>query len=256
MAATKRTPMASMAQVASNIGQSILDSVGEVPASTRRKSKEARVESRAEIGKAAGKASLTAGALAIPLGPVGWLTILPEMMAVWRIQAQLVADIAALHGKRAVLTREQMLYCLFRHAAAQAVRDLAVRAGERLIVQQVTKQVLQKVAQAIGVKITRRVVGKGLTRWLPVIGVVGVAGYAYYDTAQVGATALELLRQARKSAARPRLSTSGPGLLAQCAAHEDSPRPEGADRRRRHRRRAAPAQERQGGFGIRGAQPR
>jgi len=191
-AAKKQAPKASVAQIASNIGQSILDSVGEVPASTRRKSADALAESRAAISKAAGKASLTAGAFAIPLGPIGWLTILPEMVAVWRIQAQLVVDIAALHGKRPAITREQMIFCLFRHTAAQAVRDLAVRAGERLIVQQVTMQVLKKVAEAVGVKIARRVVGKGLTRWLPVIGVVGVAGYAYYDTAQVGSTALEM----------------------------------------------------------------
>jgi hypothetical protein len=192
MAAASKAPRASVAQVASNIGQSILDSVGEVPSSSRRKSKDALVESRAAISKAAGRASLTAGAFAIPLGPIGWLTILPEMVAVWRIQAQMVVDIAALHGRKAAITREQMIFCLFRHTAAQAVRDLAVRAGERLIVQHVTQQVLKKVAEAIGVKIARRVVGKGLTRWLPVIGVVGVAGYAYYDTAQVGATALEM----------------------------------------------------------------
>lgn len=183
---------ASVAQVAAKIGNSILDSFEEVPTSTRRKSKEALLESRAAITKAAGKASLTAGAFAVPLGAIGWLTILPEMIAVWRIQAQLVADIAALHGRKPQITREQMMFCLFRHTAAQAVRDLAVRAGERLIVQQVTSQVLKKAAEAIGVKIAGRVLGKGLTRWLPVIGVVGVAGYAYYDTAQVGATALEM----------------------------------------------------------------
>jgi len=192
MAAAKKTPKASLGTIASNIGQSILDSVGEVPSSTRRKSKDAQVESRAAISKAAGRASLTAGAFAIPLGPIGWLTILPEMVAVWRIQAQLVVDIAALHGRKAEISREQMMFCLFRHTAAQAVRDLAVRAGERLIVQQATKQVLKKVAEAVGVKIARRVAGKGITRWLPVIGVVGVAGYAYYDTAQVGSTALEM----------------------------------------------------------------
>jgi hypothetical protein len=198
MSSAKKQPKASAMQTAANIGQSILDSVGEVPPSTRRKSKDALAESRAAITTAAGKASLTAGAFAVPLGPVGWLTILPEMIAVWRIQAQMVADIAALHGQKVQLTREQMMFCLFRHTAAQAVRDLAVRAGERLIVQQVSKQVLQKVAQAIGVKITKRVLGKGLTRWLPVIGVVGVAGYAYYDTAQVGATALEMFSPGKK----------------------------------------------------------
>jgi hypothetical protein len=197
MAATKAQSDSSVAKIAAKIGHSILDTFEQVPASSRRKSKQALAESRAAIGKAAGKASLTAGAFAVPLGPVGWLTILPEMIAVWRIQAQLVADIAALHGKQPQITREQMMFCLFRHTAAQAVRDLAVRAGERLIVQQVTGQVLKKVAEAIGVKVARRVVGKGLTRWLPVIGVVGVAGYAYFDTAQVGATALEMF-SARK----------------------------------------------------------
>jgi hypothetical protein len=121
MASAKKQPKASMTQVASNIGQSILDSVGDVPPSSRKKSKEALKESRAAITKAAAKASLTAGAFAVPLGPIGWLTILPEMVTVWKIQAQLVADIAALHGQKVVLTREQMLYCLFRHTAAQAV---------------------------------------------------------------------------------------------------------------------------------------
>jgi hypothetical protein len=71
-------------------------------------------------------------------------------------------------------------------------------------VQQVTNQVLKKVAEAIGLKITRRVMGKGLTRWLPVIGVVGVAGYAYYDTAQVGSTALDMFSGAKVSSARAR----------------------------------------------------
>lgn len=198
MAAAKKSQKASIGDVASNIGQSILDSVGSVPASSRRKSKDALVESRAAITKAAAKASLTAGGFAIPLGPLGWLTILPEMVAVWRIQAQLVADIAALHGRKVELTREQLLFCLFRHTAAQAVRDLAVRAGERLIVQQATTQLLKKIAEAIGLRIARRVIGKGLMRWLPVIGAVGVAGYAYYDTAQVGSTALEMFSAGRK----------------------------------------------------------
>ena len=60
-----------------------------------------------------------AGTLALPPGPLGWLTILPEMLAVWKIQSQMVADIAALYGQKSTLTEEQMVYCLFRHSAAQ-----------------------------------------------------------------------------------------------------------------------------------------
>jgi hypothetical protein len=49
-------------------------------------------------------------------------------------------------------------------------------------------------AQRIGVKITQRAVAKGLTRWLPVLGALGVAAYAYYDTAQVANSAIELFK--------------------------------------------------------------
>jgi len=134
--------------------------------------------------QAAAKAAVLAGGLALPPGPLGWLSILPELMAVWRIQAQLVADIAALHGHSAELGREQMLYCLFRHTAAQALRDLAVRGAERA-----TSALLQRVAGAIGVRLSQRGLASGVARWVPVLGAAGVGAYAWWDTSQVGRTA-------------------------------------------------------------------
>ncbi len=142
---------------------------------------------RALTEAAARKAAATAAGLALPPGPLGWLTVLPELMAVWRIQAQLVADVAALHGHSAELGREQMLYCLFRHTAAQAVRDLAVRAGERA-----GQAVLQRVLQAIGVKLGERSVGSAVARWVPLAGAAGVGAYAWWDTRQVGRSAQAL----------------------------------------------------------------
>ena len=37
---------------------------------------------------------------------------------------KMIADIFALHGRAAELTRSHMLYCLFRHLASQVVRDV------------------------------------------------------------------------------------------------------------------------------------
>ena len=51
---------------------------------------------------------------------------------------------------------------------------------------------MQSIAEKVGIKISQRALGKGLSRWIPVIGAVGVGAYAYYDTAQVAATAIEL----------------------------------------------------------------
>ena len=84
-----------------------------------------------------------------------------------------------------------MIYCLFRHAAAQAVRDLATRMGERIVVQRISIRATENMLQSIGVKIVYRVSRRGFWRWMPAVGALAVAGYAYYDTVQVGQTALE-----------------------------------------------------------------
>ena len=69
--------------------------------------------------------------LALPPGPLGYVTILPDLVGIWRIQAQMVADMAGVYGQQAFLSREQMLYCLFRHAAAQAMRDVLYAGAEQ-----------------------------------------------------------------------------------------------------------------------------
>jgi hypothetical protein len=138
------------------------------------------------------KASAISGALAIPPGPLGMLTIIPDLLAVWKIQAQMVVDIAAAYNKNANLSREVMIYCLFKHAASQAVRDLVVRAGERYLIKRTSLRAMQSILQKVGIKVTQKVAGKGVSRWLPIIGAVGVAGYAYYDTNSVAKAAMEL----------------------------------------------------------------
>jgi hypothetical protein len=180
---------------ASRVAQALLDFVSEVPPSDRDTSRAPAEAARKLATEAAAKAATAAGTLALPPGPLGWLTILPEMLTVWRIQARLVADIAAVHGRSATLTREQMIWCLFRHTASQAVRDLVVRVGERFIVKPVAFSALQSIARRIGVHLTERTLAKGASRWLPVVGALGVAAYAYYDTAQVAKAAIELFER-------------------------------------------------------------
>lgn len=114
------------------------------------------------------------------------------MLAVWKIQPQMVSDIAAVYGKKSNLTQEQMLYCLFRYTAAQAVRDLVVRLGERVLVRRASLRLMQSIARSIGVRVTQRSIGRGVSRLLPIVGAVGVGGYAYLDTVQVAKTAMEL----------------------------------------------------------------
>ncbi|HEY3151154.1 MAG TPA: EcsC family protein [Candidatus Binatia bacterium] len=169
--------------------------INEIPSSAEKRSSDGVLRARKLTAEASLRAAAISGALALPTGPLGWLTILPDLAAIWRLQAQLVADIGAVFGKRGKLTEESIIYCLFRHAAAQAVRDLVTRMGERLVLQCVSVRVAENVLRRIGVKVVHRVARRGLWRLLPAIGALAVAGYAYYDTEQVGQTAIEFFTQ-------------------------------------------------------------
>lgn len=165
--------------------------INEVPSSVETQSSDALLRARKLTSDASFKAAAISGTLALPTGPLGWLTILPDLAAIWRVQAQLVADIAALFGKKGNLTQESIIYCLFRHAAAQAVRELVTRMGERLVVQRVSVQMTRDVLGRIGVKLVYRLSRRRLWQLLPAIGALAVAAYAYYDTEQVGQTAID-----------------------------------------------------------------
>ncbi len=164
--------------------------IHEIPASAEKETSEASIRSRKLIAEASFKAAAISGALALPSGPLGWLTILPDLAAIWRLQAQMVADIGAVFGKQGRLTEESLIYCLFRHAAAQALRDLVSRVGERVVVRRASWRAAENVLEGIGIKIVQRAARRGLWRLLPAVGALAVAGYAYYDTEQVGQTAI------------------------------------------------------------------
>ncbi|AOW15770.1 hypothetical protein LPB72_03340 [Hydrogenophaga crassostreae] len=178
--------------VSTLISQALLPLIAKVPTSKESRSNTPVDDARKTANAAAAKAAVTAGTLALPPGAVGWLTILPEMMGVWKIQKQLVADIAALYGKEATLTPEQVMYCLFQHTAAQGVRDLVVRVGQRTLVRKASPMLIGTLTRRIGARLAQRAAGKGMARWLPIVGAVGVGAYAYFDTAQVATTAIDL----------------------------------------------------------------
>jgi len=143
--------------------------------------------------RAAARAAALSGTLALPPGILGLLTVLPDLVAIWRIQAQLVADIAGLYGRDMQLTRSHLLYCLFRHAASHVARDFGVQAGERFVMRQLSGGALKSVLGGVGLSLTQRVAGTTASRWLPIVGAAAVAGYAYFDTLQVAKTAVRML---------------------------------------------------------------
>jgi hypothetical protein len=169
--------------------------LAEIPKTDEPKSRSPAGRAREIARSAAIKAAMLSGGLALPPGPLGYAAIIPDLVGIWKIQSQMVADIAGTFGQTAYLGREQMLYCLFRHAAAQALRDVVVRVGERILIRRPTLRVAQHLLRRIGTRITRRLAGGAIARWLPIVGALGVGAYAYYDTGQVAETTIDLFRR-------------------------------------------------------------
>ena len=179
-------------EVAHGIAGALLDFIGQVPPTEERAHRNPASRSR-QIGRqAARRAALAAGTLALPPGPFGWLTLLPELQTVWRQQSQMVADIAGAHGRAADLTPEVMLYCLFRHLAPGAFRRVVQHEGGVYLVRRASPQVLRAIVFKIAARVSLRMLGRGASRWLPIVGAVGVGGFSWYDTGRVAATAREL----------------------------------------------------------------
>lgn len=176
------------------IANALLELVVQVPESSEHAGANVALQVHAIARRAARQASMVAAGLSLPPGWMGWLTVLPEMISVWKIQAQMVSDIAALHGQQSRLGQEQMLYCLFKHVSAQLFRDFAVRAGERVVVRSSTMKALEALALQISGKLLGTALSKGASRWVPLVGAIGVGAYAYYDTLQVAKNAHHLFQ--------------------------------------------------------------
>jgi len=170
----------------------ILKLMTTVPKSSEHESSAPDVRARLIARTAARNTAGISGSAALVPGPLGILSLLPDIVGVWRVQSQMVADIAATYGKTGTLTKEYMIYCLFKHTASQLLRDVVMRSGERFLVRPVSLRMMQSLVAKISIKVGQRTIGKAVARYAPVIGAIGVGGYAYFDTQKVAKTAIEL----------------------------------------------------------------
>lgn len=167
--------------------------VSQIPTSTEKPSQLPAVRAQALAKSAALKAAAVSGGFTLPPGPLGLATVLPDLLGVWRIQQQLVADIAATFGRTDALTRETMLICLFKHGGAAITKHLiSRRQNDDLVVHRIANRALHQLLEKIAVRVGQRLAAKSVSRWVPILGALGAGAYAYYDTTHVATNALEL----------------------------------------------------------------
>lgn len=192
--------------VSSPLAEALQRLLGQIPLSRELASPDPHRRSEA-IGKIASmKAAAISGSLALPPGPAGLLAVVPDLYLIWRLQGQMVSDIAASYGKTAYLTREGLIYCLFKHGSALVLRDLVVRSGQRLLVRRASLEALQSVLRNLGLHLSERIASRAAARWVPLLGSVGIGVFAYRDTARIARTAVDLFQS--------ELSVEDPSRLA------------------------------------------
>lgn len=175
------------------VAQALNALVSQIPTSSEKRSAtpEARVATLAK--NAALKAAAISGGFTLPPGPLGLATVLPDLLTVWRIQQQLVADIAAALGRTDALTRETMLLCLFKHGGAALTQTLLSRGKNNdIVVNRIANRALQQLLEKIAIRVGQRLAAKSVSRWIPLLGALGAGAYAYYDTTHVAANARDL----------------------------------------------------------------
>ncbi|WP_253715911.1 EcsC family protein [Bdellovibrio bacteriovorus] len=177
------------------ITESLTALLTHVPSSSYEKSPNPVLAAQKIIEKSAWMAGGVSGALAVPVGPLGMMTVVPDLVAVWRIQAQMVSDIAAVYGKSTVLTRETLVYCLFQEGAGQLFRDVIVRAGDRIVLRRTSARVFENLIEKLGIRLSKRFLGKSISRWIPIAGAIAVGWYSRHDTQHVGYVTMDFFSQ-------------------------------------------------------------
>ncbi len=190
---------------------------GGVPTTTEPKAM--RPAQRAEIiaKRAAAKAAAISGSLALPSGPVALLTLVPDLLMVWRIQAQMVADIASAYGRKEPLTQEELMACLLTHVSSTALKEynknLPLEHPEPPtsifeLIQRATNKGTEmslKATRQISSAIAERAIRSVITRMVPLAGAAVVSAYAAFDTQEVARTAMEFFSGEKTPPSRRRL---------------------------------------------------
>ena len=121
------------------------------------------------IHEAANKAFWISTTLSAAWGPVGLATILPEIVAVMKIQMNLVYKIGRYHRKLYAL-RHPMILLIFANALGLTIGPPIIRnIGTRLAIKSLSLPVIRRIAGSIGMDIAVKISQRAAGRWIPVL---------------------------------------------------------------------------------------
>ena len=147
------------------------------------------------MARASWKAFAIGTAAAIPPGPLGWATILPEMASVTKIQINLIYDIAEHYKQRGKLNKTLVMMIFANEAGIEVGMELVERVGKKLVIRALGSKLLRpivtKIGARLGVRITQRMIG----RWVPVVLAPAFGAFSKKMTTQIGKECVKLFQE-------------------------------------------------------------
>ena len=133
-------------------------------------------------------AALSSALSALP-GNLGVLSILPEIYFLIRLQSRMVKDIAILLGKESYLSKELLLYCLFKENKINIISSSIRITGTHLLIRPVTLDNLQTIFYSIVHAKSSKIVPRKNKGVLSLVSMLAGGSLSYIDTQMVGTTA-------------------------------------------------------------------
>jgi len=132
---------------------------------------------------------------ALPPGPIGWATILPELAAVLKIQTNLIYRIATFYGKQGKVNHTLILLIFANEAGLAIGQTLAKRMGTKLVIRSLGSKALRPIAQKVAARIGARITQRAVGRWVPFVLAPVFGAFSKSMTTKIGREADKLLRQ-------------------------------------------------------------
>lgn len=120
------------------------------------------------IDEAAARAFKISTALGLIPGPIGFAGILPEVVALTRLQINLIYRVARCYGKVETVNTEIVLLILANAMGVAGGETLIRKAGMALVIRSANTGVMRALARRIGIHVIDAAVGKAIGRWIPV----------------------------------------------------------------------------------------
>lgn len=144
------------------------------------------------IASAARQAFGISTAAALPPGPLGLMTIFPELIAVTKIQMNLICRIAAYYGKQGQVNATLILLIFANEAGLAIGRHIVTRVGTRILIRTLGEESARSAARSVAARIGTRLAKKALGRWVPVLIAPLFGLFSKRLTARIGKEAVKL----------------------------------------------------------------